>query len=390
MDLSELGDVPTGPGSGLGSDLDGLPARGSELAGQVGAEVATPLSAALERVSQLATTGHISRRGLRALADEIERARHAAMTGQQIARLASGRVSLHTERVDLTRMLRDALLQRGREIEARGLEVRQSLRPAFVRTDPSLLYTLLQALLDWAFEHSCARTVAMAVDVRSAPALARMQCEFDWRPADQVDTTAATQFEVERAGGRHPLDTLAWRLVEQTAATLGLIVDRLDTPWQVRLAIELPDAAEIESLGLADAATGHATTDALALPLAQPLAGSHVLVVSPRRELRGQVRAALAPHGLMVDYVTTVDDARAFCAAGMPHALVWDGSLAAFDALRRELLVEQPMLVLVEIAEDAKALEVATGGREQEARIGRGAIAQTLPSALRYALGRAR
>ena len=63
-----------------------------EIIGQIGTEVGLPLSAALERVTVLATTGKIDRAGLRMLREEIERARRAGMIGQQLARFASGRI----------------------------------------------------------------------------------------------------------------------------------------------------------------------------------------------------------------------------------------------------------------------------------------------------------
>jgi hypothetical protein len=47
--------------------------RWQDLLGQVGRELAEPLTAALERVSTLTTTGRIDRHGLRALREEIER-----------------------------------------------------------------------------------------------------------------------------------------------------------------------------------------------------------------------------------------------------------------------------------------------------------------------------
>ena len=52
-----------------------------EIIGQIGTEVGLPLSAALERVTVLATTGKIDRAGLRMLREEIERARRAGMIG---------------------------------------------------------------------------------------------------------------------------------------------------------------------------------------------------------------------------------------------------------------------------------------------------------------------
>ena len=41
----------------------------------------------------------------------------------------------------------------------------------------------------------------------------------------------------------------------------------------------------------------------------QPLAGSHVLVISSRRDLRGQIRDAVRNMSLIVDYVNSVSRA---------------------------------------------------------------------------------
>ncbi|MFM7506679.1 MAG: hypothetical protein ACKO5J_09125, partial [Rubrivivax sp.] len=133
------------------------PVDSQGLVAQLGGEVAAHLSKALERVTTLAATGKIDRAGLRALRDEIDRARRAGIMGQQVARLSSGRMQLAAERVDLTALLGEALRQRGREIDARGIEVCQVLSPAEIMGDATLLYSLLQTLLDWCFEHAFGR-----------------------------------------------------------------------------------------------------------------------------------------------------------------------------------------------------------------------------------------
>lgn len=88
---------------------------------EVGGEVAELLTQALERIHALGATGQIDRQGLRALRSEVEAARRVGIMARQISRLARGRVRVAAERLDLTHMLRDALVQRSREIEGRGL-----------------------------------------------------------------------------------------------------------------------------------------------------------------------------------------------------------------------------------------------------------------------------
>jgi hypothetical protein len=113
-------------------------------AGSVGQRGGQALSAALERVNALATTGKIGRKGLRELREHIELARRIGIMGQQVNRLASGRVRQNVERVDLTAILRETLLQHRRQIESLGFEVQQLLGPAQVMADPTLIFTLIE------------------------------------------------------------------------------------------------------------------------------------------------------------------------------------------------------------------------------------------------------
>jgi hypothetical protein len=61
-------------------------------------------------------------------------------------------------------------LQRGREIEARGIEVQQVLAPAEVLSDETLLFSLLQTALDWSFEHAVSR-IDFRLDMTNGPCM---------------------------------------------------------------------------------------------------------------------------------------------------------------------------------------------------------------------------
>ena len=153
-----------------------------DLVAQLGSEVAGTLSAALERVNALATTGRIDGLSLRALRDEIELARRIGIMGQQVSRFASGRVRISSETLDLGALLEETLHQRGPEIEARGLEVRRQVQPAEVLADAALCVSLLQALLDWAFEHARS-PIELTIDPpvgqnHARPVSARVGCSF--------------------------------------------------------------------------------------------------------------------------------------------------------------------------------------------------------------------
>lgn len=377
------------------SDAKGKPSPGRpaaqmttdphELVAQIGSEVAALLSAALERVTTLATTGKIDRASLRALRDEIDLARRVGIMGQQVSRFASGRVRISQERLNLTNLLREALRQRGREIESRGVEVRQVFAPAEISSDATLLFSLLQTVIDWCFEHAVSR-IDMALDVKGWPTRARLVCSFAYEQPDRVDTAYG---DIE-GGQPHDVETMSWRLLHQTAAVLGLGVTRKDDGGRTTLTVEFPDTLppRLEGLGMAlDAEQG----DAGALVAnSQPMGGRHVLVVAARREVRNTVREALRNMGLMLDFVTSVDEAEQFCRTSMPHAIVYDSLLRSerFERLRAQWMSEVANLAFVQLADHGHAFELLNVEGRQFASVGRDAIMQQLPSALTFELSR--
>ena len=190
-----------------------------EIIGQIGTEVGLPLSAALERVTVLATTGKIDRAGLRMLREEIERARRAGMIGQQLARFASGRIRQSPEQISVTQMLREVLLQRGREATARQIEISQALKPAEIVVDATLLYALLQAVVDWSIDLA-QNQLEFKLDIKAWPPYARLTARFAHARSDASDRLTPVGTPLPS------LDSMAWRLVQQISWTLGLVMDR--------------------------------------------------------------------------------------------------------------------------------------------------------------------
>jgi hypothetical protein len=340
------------------------------LVGRVGSEVAQPLTRALDRLHAFASTGRIDRSGLRALHDDIDRARRAGLRAQQIARLASRGVAAPPQRHGLPQALREALARRARESDGRGIELRQDLQPVEVLIDGALLQDLLQTLIDWCFEHARS-PVDLRIDRRPWPPHARLQARFVHVPPDESPADAAAA----------ALDCVAWSLLEHVARVAGLALRRDDTAVTTCVRIEFPQTIDGLAIGLGDA--GPATAAAAAGPAA-PLAGRQLLVVAARRETRNGIRETLRPTAATVDYVASVDEARDFCSQSMPHAIVYEAALAGdtFRALRREWTAAEPALVFVEIAEHGRGVEVHELDGERTTRIGRDMIARALPGAL--------
>jgi hypothetical protein len=380
MDLSDL---PSAPGAALGKPkLVAEPGNGDsfrELVGQVGGEIAVPMTSALERVNAFATTGRIDRAGLRALRDEIEMARRIGMGAQQISRFASSRVRQNPERLDLTQSLRDALAQRSRETASRGIDLRQDLKAAEVYIDASMWSALLQALLDWSFEHARSH-IEFRIDIKNWPVHARLACRFAFIPADELPSLQPLQ-------SARRLDTVSWQLLSRLAQTLGLVLQREDKGGETQLTLEFPRTVDG---GVATLSALQFDEPGAAGPNSQPMVGRHVLVIAGRRETRNAVRDTLRSMGLMVDYVGSIDEARQFCEAGLPHAIIFESALAGdnFRKLRAEWCREVPSLAFIEIAEQGRDLEVSDLGGQRTSRIGRDVVASALPSALMFELSK--
>jgi hypothetical protein len=365
-----------------GLHIDGAPLlndRWVALVEQLGMEIAEPLTAALERINLLTSTGHIDRQSLRALREEVETARRVGMIGQQLTRFSSGRIRQAPERLQLADVLGGVLAHRSRETHARGILLKPELRPADVTVDAELLFSMLNTLLDWAL--ACAHSqIVISVDANPWTPDTRLICHFANRPLDQL--TPGLNTDVPR-----DQNSLTWRLLEQCAWAMQLTVNRSDEAGMTTLAIDFPQAADEG----AEAVSVIELNDGFALSThTQGLAGSHVLVVASRRDMRLQILDSLRDMSLIVDFVSSVEEAAAFCRDGLPHAIVVE-SIQNDDSLtqlREEILAEVPDFVFIEILEEGAAFEMSGFDGTAMARVGREVLSTSLPSALLFELSR--
>ena len=383
MDLSERGRLrvaarPAGDAPAATPSTDAVERLQGVLA-QIGAEIAGPLTAAMERINALSSTGGIDADSLRALRDEVEAARQAGMIGQQLARFAAGRMRQSHEVLQLADVVRHVLANRQRQTQARGVSLRPNLSPVEVVADPSLLFSLINGTVDWALANA-ASPIEFTVEARSGAAATSIACRFTQRSPDEATDVASS-------ASPGTLDSLAWRLVEQTAWALGLRIDRRLEAGIGSVVFAFPRASEPEPTN--DAA--HGANDGFSVSVnSQPLAGSHVLVVASRRELRMRIRDALRSMSLIVDFVDSVDAAAAFCRDGLPHAIVIEAiqSGERFARFRAEIRNEVPGFVFIEIVEDGRLYQTAGPRFDDVARIGREVLTDSLPSALMFELSK--
>jgi hypothetical protein len=383
MDMSEIIRTPgqKGPMAVAGAESERSdPQRWHELVSEIGAEIAGPLTAALERIHSLTTTGCIDRASLKALREEVEQARHAGMLGQQLSRLATGRLRQSHERLQLATTFKAVLAHRNRETLARGIVLKPALKSAEVIVDASLLFSLFNTTLDWALANARSQ-IEFTIDIMAWPSHARLTCHFAHRPPDQP---ASGPLAADPPPG---LNALTWRMLEQTAATMGLPIQRADNAGSTTLTVEFPRTAhdEMDGVSTMELDDGFAPSTN-----SKPLAGNHVLVISSRREMRALIREALKNMGLVVDFVNSVDEASDFCRDGLPHAVIIEAiqNGERFGKFRDEIVAEVPDFAFIEIIEEGNAFEMSGFSGSRMARVGRDVIANSLPSALMFELSK--
>ena len=389
MDLSDLNPTPT-PGKSPSDRLlptdtpHGDAAWG--LASQIAVEVASALTPALDSVRQMQASGRIDRAGLHALVTQIEQARCASMLGQQIARLAHGGIQQQPEALNLSHALQAVLAQRQDDPSARAMVVRQTLTPAEAMVDATLLSALLSTLLDWCLRHACT-PVDLRLDTKAWPAHARLVCRYGHTPQDRVPASASVARGASSPGHAAALDCLSWQLLAQLARTMALQIERADTESETAVTLEFPQTVNDSLEG---AASIHQDGRITFADDSRPLAGAQVLVIAVRREVLNQIRQTLLPMGVGFDSVSSVDAAREFCQQGLPQAIIYESLLydSAFDSLRNDIKQQCPELAWIEIVEQGDAFEISSFGGMSMARVGRDAIASSLPSAMMFELAR--
>ncbi len=347
--------------------------RWRDLMAELGAEIAHPLTLALERVNALTASGRIDRAALRLLREEIEAARQLGMTAQLLARFASAGLAQSRERVALLDTLQSVLTHRKRETDARGVLVQPTATPVDVIVDASLMFSLLNTLIDWALTQTRS-AIELVIGADPWKGHARLTCRFALIAADPATPPL-------------PLDSLTWRLLEQTAETmhLGLARQVNDRTVTVAMDFALPANADIEGLSAVDLDQGFDSS-----VNSKPLAGSHVVVIASRRSVRSRIRDVLHPMGLIIDMVASIDEAADFCRDGLPHAIIVEGILHGerFDRFRADIRAEVPGFPFIDIVEEGKDFNVSDDTGTERARVGQDALEAALPSVLMFELSK--
>jgi uncharacterized protein with HEPN domain len=351
------------------------------LVSEFGADVAGPLTAALERIDSLTASGRITRADLRALREEVQQARQAGMLGQQLTILASGGLHHSPERLALDDAVRSVLARRAAELPEREIVVEPNAGEIAIVVDATLLFGLLNSLFDWAIGNSTG-TCEFRTGTASTAGCVQLACTY--RSAHRG---AASD---EPNGPQRPprLSALAWRILEQTSSAMGLALHHSTDGPMHTLMLEFTCAPPDETALAPQPPTPDLVESGTS---ARPLAGSQVLVISSRRDMRVQIRDALRSMGLMIDFVSSVNEAAQFSEGGAPDAVIIESIQRGerFARFRDELSAKAPHVAFIEIVEQGRTFEKSGFGVEALGRVGRDVIDTALPAALIYELSKA-
>ncbi|NIC43299.1 hypothetical protein [Aquabacterium sp. A08] len=301
-----------------------------ELAQAVTDQAIESVDLMLRGLDLLVQRGRLTQAEYQVLATPAQRLKHCGIHAQQIVRFQSGRVRQSHEKIDLAYVVESVLQERRDDLALMGITVRRKFQPMPVLIDPTLGYSLAQAMLEWCTP--LGSHIDLRLDAQGEPARARL-----WMKV--LTDTAPVQSQVF-------VDNIQWLLLRQIAATDGgLELTREVQPDGVTLT-----ALCKRTLGAPLAAdTGAAATTPSTL--FKTVTGAYVLVCSASADTRLQALGLVKPLGASADGVASGAQAVAALRDREVHLLVLDEVHPPADvaSLQFELAAHHPSLAVLRL-----------------------------------------
>lgn len=321
----------------------------------------------LRGLELLVQRGRISEAEYQVLATPAHRLKHCGMNAQQIVRFQSGRVRQSHEKIDLAYVVESVLQERRDDLALMGITVRRKFKPAPLLIDPTLGYSLAQAMMEWSTP--LGNHIDLRLDVEGEPPRARL-----WMKV--LTDTPPVQSQVFT-------DNIQWLLLRQIAATDGGI----DLVREVR-----PDGVELSAVFKRSLGTPTPATAAEAHPDAPPstvfktVTGAYVLVCSASAETRLQALGIVKQLGASADGVASAAQALAAMRDREVHLLVLDEVHAPADvsSLQHDLATQHPTLAVLRLVPPGSA--APTTGGTAPASVAVDALGTALGSAVMFTL----
>lgn len=308
------------------------------------------------------------------LATPAQRLKHCGIHSQQIIRFQSGQVRQSHEKIDLAYVVETVLQERRNELALQGITLRRKFGPVELLIDPTLGYSLAQAMLDWCVR--LGQQVDLRLDVPDAePRLGRL-----WIKIHTPDAPSAADVFT---------DTIQWMLLRQIAATDGgielqreVVADGIElTAWFKRVV-----APHLQTPTGMKPAGGRSST------VFKTVSGAYVVVCSASPEVRLKALGIVKQLGVSADGVASAAQALSALKDRDVHLLILDEEHPPADIaqLRFDLAALHPDLAVLKLvlprAKAGDKPEGDTAVMAQKMRVPVDALEQSLGSAVMFTL----
>ena len=344
------------------------------LVGQFGAELAEPINTMHNIVQDFNQSRHMSHAQMAQLVASVETALKVTRQSQQIARLAEGQLRQSHERLHLDQLLHQTLAEQSLALKARGIEIHRNIKPVEIIIDPGLLSSLIETALTWGCSQG--KRVVVSLGIKNWPEHGILAIKASNPPGSPAPSAQA--------------DTLAWQLLVLTAQVMGVTLEREVTAnGEAMLLMEF--ARTVKQFEGVTSFEMDVSGDSSFHNGTKPMAGMRILLITNDAMVRAEVERAGRLLGLLVDRVSSVEQAQRYVQLGMPNLVIIDQELNddSFGRLQNDITSTNPNLGFIEIADESNTFEISSWMSDSMTRVSRDVMRAQLPSVLTLELARA-
>lgn len=346
------------------------------LSGLIGRQLSTPLAYMQKTLEEIDSTKQFSQKNMAMLSSGVSMANKLAMQSQQIARLAGGRLRQSHESLKLDVLLLAALQERADSFSKRGIEVFQRIQPVEVIVDGGLLYSLLQAALDWAC--GVGRRLTITLEIKNWPEHGLLVLKT---------SHVVAHSRSDEGVGHVEDDTVEWFLLNAISNAMGLSINRVVSAADTVLTIEFTRTVKrLSGLTAVEMQTGPESM----YGESKLMAGCRLLVITDDARLQAEIRSICRGTGLVVDGVLNAAQGVRFCEMQLPHLVIIDQLMRSdiFDQLHEDLRKADPIFPFIEIASTANTLEMAGWTSDSMTRLSRDVLGKHLAESISLELSK--
>jgi CheY-like chemotaxis protein len=181
---------------------------------------------------------------------------------------------------------------------------------------------------------------------------------------------------------------LSWWLLVEAAALAQIPLQHSESAQNLSLMLEFRRTVkQLEKSNPMDLSN---STDSWASSHSKLPAGQRILLVTADAGLVDVIAPLCRSSHVILDSVSSTEQASARCEAERPHMLIFDQRLSGLglESIRRELLAADPQMPVLEVTDDQHSLTMTSWVDDAIERINRDNLTNKLPSVLARLLGK--